>query len=278
MDPKIALEKIDYVLRHKRRIQNKANPDVKIEYPGESTSLALAVLISIIILIAFSIITIGVFFFLLCSCLFYLRLRHLSVRSSCVRCSEKAYPEINNLIKLAAYRLRIPLCPVYVELDPKVNAYTAGFWGDHWIVLYSGLLKHLELDDILFVVGHEMGHIKREHTTWLSLSSPASGISIPVLSSVMKVIFNNWHLKSEYSADRAGLIVTGNLSTCVSALLKLIGEKDSIKADDMLREFEKKSGDPMLKIAELFQDHPFIPNRILKLRDFAHKRTETLGG
>jgi len=26
----------------------------------------------------------------------------------------------------------------------------------------------------------------------------------------------------------------------------------------------------MLKIAELFQDHPFIPNRILKLRDFAH--------
>jgi Zn-dependent protease with chaperone function len=277
MYPKIALEKIDYILRHKKQIQNKADPDVKIEYPGESTSLALAILISIIVLIAFSIITIGVFFFYLCASSVYLRLRHLSTRSNCVRCSEKAYPEIYNLSKLAAYLLKIPLCPVYIELNPIINAYTAGFWGDHWIVLYSGLLKQLELDDILFVVGHEMGHIKREHATWLSLSSPACGISIPVLTDILRVIFNNWHLKSEYTADRAGLIATGNLSTCVSSLLKLIGENNSIKAEEIIRDFEKKSKDPMLKIAELFQDHPFIPNRVIKLRDFACKRKESLG-
>jgi Zn-dependent protease with chaperone function len=278
LDPNVPEEIMDNINREYSFSKQKRRNELEIEYPGESSSLALAILISIVVGIAFSLITFGLFLLFLIISLVYLKLRVAFIKASYVRCSKKAYANIFNISKLAAYRLNIPLYPVYIELNPKINAYTSGFWGDHWIILYSGLLNHLAVDEVLFVIGHEMGHIKKEHTTWLNLSSPTSNYALPIITDILRVIFNNWHLKSEYSADRAGLIATKKLSISTSALIKLIGEKDSIKIEEYLKEFENKSSDPLFKIGEYFQDHPYIPNRIKKLQEFAKNKKEMFGG
>ena len=267
LDPNIPENILDQKIRKYSISRPKDN--FTIEYPGERTSLALAIVISLLIGIAFSAITLGVFFLFLIIGLIFLKLKAAYIKASYVRASKNSYQNIYNLGKVTSFRLGIPLYPIFIELNPSINAYTSGFWGDHWIVLYSGLINHLSENELLFVLGHEMGHIKREHTTWLNLASPTSQYSLPIISDLLKIIFNNWNLKAEFSADRAGLVATKDLKTCISSLIKLVGEKDSIKIEEYLKEFEKKSADPLFKIGEYFRDHPYIPNRIKKLQDYA---------
>jgi Zn-dependent protease with chaperone function len=45
----------------------------------------------------------------------------------------------------------------------KVNAYVTGFAGTHRIVLWDTLVDRLEDDEVLFVMGHEVGHFALHH-------------------------------------------------------------------------------------------------------------------
>lgn len=70
------------------------------------------------------------------------------------------------ILELAA-RADIPGRNVY-EVDKsaqtrKFNAYVNGFGASQRIVLWDTTLEGMEEDEILFVVGHEMGHYKLDH-------------------------------------------------------------------------------------------------------------------
>lgn len=277
-DPKIPNEIIDKFISSFPTISSK-NPRVPdLEYPGESSSLAFAILLSIIIGSLFSLMTLSLFLFYLILGLIYVRIREVQTKSNLLRISERSYPKLYNLSRASAYRLQIPLNPVYVKHNPNLNAYTSGFWGNHWVVLYSGLIEKLSPEELLFVLGHEMGHIKREHATWLNLISPAGSNSLPLISEGLRIIFNNWALKAEYAADRAGLLASGNLKSSISALLRLTASETNIDIIGYINEFEKHSRDPLYKIGEYFGDHPFIPNRIKKLQEFSKNKPELFGG
>ncbi len=45
----------------------------------------------------------------------------------------------------------------------KINAYVTGLFGTKRIVLYDTLIKNFTLDEIKFVMAHEMGHYKMNH-------------------------------------------------------------------------------------------------------------------
>jgi Zn-dependent protease with chaperone function len=49
------------------------------------------------------------------------------------------------------------------EKTTKVNAYVSGFGGSQRIVLWDNTLRRLQRDEILFVMGHEMGHYVLQH-------------------------------------------------------------------------------------------------------------------
>uniref|UniRef100_A0A832MLU1 M48 family peptidase n=1 Tax=Eiseniibacteriota bacterium TaxID=2212470 RepID=A0A832MLU1_UNCEI len=70
------------------------------------------------------------------------------------------------ILALAA-RADIPARRVF-EMDAsvqtkKLNAYVSGFGASQRIVIYDNMLATLRPDEILFVVGHEMGHYKLGH-------------------------------------------------------------------------------------------------------------------
>lgn len=75
-------------------------------------------------------------------------------------------------------RADVPAKDVY-EVDMsartrKINAYVSGFGGSQRIVLWDTALKRLAKDEILFVMGHEMGHYVLKHI-WKGLLSVAVG-------------------------------------------------------------------------------------------------------
>ena len=77
-----------------------------------------------------------------------------------------------------AERADIPARDVY-EVDMstktrKVNAYMTGFGSSQRIVLWDTTLKQMSRDEILFVMGHEMGHYVLHHI-WKGLAWVAAG-------------------------------------------------------------------------------------------------------
>ena len=241
----------------------------KLEFPGESSSLAFSIFMSISVVLIFSTITFGLFLIYLILGLIYHRIYEAQTKTQLVRASKNNFTNIFDLSKLAAYRLKMPLSPVYIEENPNLNAHTSGFWGDHWIVLHSALVKQLNPEELLYVIGHEMGHIKREHATWLNLMATQRTKSIPLISNGLRIIFNNWSIKSEYSADRAGLVANKSLKSCISALSMLAAGHRNIKLKSYLEESDKSYKEPISRVGELFGTHPYIPNRIKKLQQYS---------
>jgi Zn-dependent protease with chaperone function len=64
-------------------------------------------------------------------------------------------------------RAHVPAKNVYEvdmsERTTKVNAYVSGFGASQRIVLWDNTLRRLQRDEILFVMGHEMGHYVLQH-------------------------------------------------------------------------------------------------------------------
>ena len=268
-DPNIPEEIINKELKRIYSKKKEKTLSSRLEYPGETSSLAFSILMMTVIGLIFSTITFGVFIIYLILGLIYHRIREAQAKTQLVRASNNNFPMIYKLSKLAAYHLILPLPSVYIIEEPTLNAYTSGFWGDHWIVLHSAMAKQLNPEELLYVIGHEMGHIKREHATWLNLIASQRTLSIPLISGVMRIIFNNWSIKSEYSADRAGLIANKYLKSCISALSMIATGYRNIELESYLEESNKYQKDPLSRVGELFRTHPYIPNRIKKLQQFS---------
>ncbi len=173
---------------------------------------------------------------------------------------------------LTAFRLKLPLPDVYVTEDPTYNAYATGFYRFGFIVLHSSLVRDFKPPELLFIIGHEMGHMKRHHTTWLSLLQPVrKGSARFFLAPLMRVIFNVWSVKAEYTADQAGLTAGRDLDAACRCLLKLAAGSNSEKEVDLstILSMKNESEEILTNLAEYLGTHPFIQNRVRHLVSFA---------
>lgn len=244
-------------------------------YPGESAALILAVLVSVVILAVAGVVSFGVFILVVGLNLIYLVLDHIRNPQTMLAVTEHSFKNVHRLARLAAFRLQIPMPPVFLDESQDYNAYTKGFNSYGFVVVNSSLVRDFRPLELLFILGHEMGHIKRRHTTWLSLTSPArvSGAKF-VFAPVMQMIFNVWSVKSEYTADQAGLLACRDLSAGVMAMLKLAGGADVEKEVDFAELVKSTEAEPTLSssLLEYVGTHPFARNRIRQLISFAGSR------
>jgi len=237
-------------------------------YPGEKASLILSIVISIMIAIILGAISFGLFFAILLISLIYLKITHLSSQKNMIRSSEDNFKTIFRLAKIAAYRLKIPLPEVYITERHEYNAYTMGFYKYGFVVINSSMIRNFKPNELLFVIGHEMGHMKRYHTTWLNLLYPAKveGARF-IFAPLMRIIFNVWSVKAEYTADQAGLIACKDVNSATISLLKLAGGPDVEKEVDIRKITNSKGGqnEILSGLVEYLGTHPFIENRIKQL-------------
>jgi Zn-dependent protease with chaperone function len=242
-------------------------------FPGEKTALVFSIAVVVLIAVILGTLSIGLFAALLFINIIAIKVSHIKTQKNMIRVSEHNFRDIYSLSKIAAFRVKIPLPEIYIMQEPDFNAYTIGIYKYGFIVINSSMINTFGPEEILFVLGHEMGHMKRYHTTWLNLLYPARAGAIKLIfAPLIQCIFNIWSVKAEYTADRAGLIACQELKPAVLCLLKLSGGANIEEEVDITRVINNRCDekiDILNSIVEYFGNHPFIENRIKQLICFS---------
>jgi len=169
---------------------------------------------------------------------------------------------------------------LYITQTPVVNAMAVGF--EHpFVVVNSGMLETLDEEEVRSVLGHELGHIMSGHPTYTTIAIILMyfGVSnLPFLAAAAILPFQlallEWYRKSEFSADRAGLLTVQDLDTVMRTEMKLAGGKeygDTLRVEEFIRQAEQyetggDAWDTVLKIMNtVMRTHPMHTVRAAEL-------------
>ena len=125
-----------------------------------------------------------------------------------------------------------PVIPELYIAPGEINAITAGVERP-LIVLYAGAVDLLTPEELLFVMAHEVGHIKSAHVLYYQIAE-----FIPVIGEIvgaatfglgeffgagLQLALLRWKRMSEYTADRAGLLACKDAEVALRTMMKLAG-------------------------------------------------------
>ena len=190
------------------------------------------------------------------------------------RRAEEAAPDLGPVLQEAAGRLQVEPVDVFIVPSRTLNAYTFGMSSPKAIVLYSSLFQLMDRDELQFIIGHEMGHVRLGHTWLNTLVGGMSGIPSSIGAVLlMEVAFRWWNRACEYSADRAGMLACANPHKAISALIKLeagpAAAHSQAALENTLQNIEAEDDSLAGNLTELLATHPLIIKRIEHIRQYA---------
>lgn len=246
-------------------------------YPRERLILAITLLLVLLVIALTATATIclsGVFVLIMVALSFAANRRHhQALVRQAVRVTPQETPGLAALATESAARLQVESVDVYVAPHRSLNAYTFGLSSPRVVVLHAPLLKVMDADEMRFILGHELGHVRLGHTRLNSLVGGMAGIPSPfVASAVLAMAFLWWNRACEFSADRAGLLACGDPRKAVSALVKLAAGADARTRAELERAFRRieAEDDHILgELGEMLTTHPMTIRRIEELTSYA---------
>lgn len=122
------------------------------------------------------------------------------LRNNAVKINEQQLPDIYAIVKRQAEALGMARIPqVYLlQAGGLLNAFATRYLGRNYIVIYSDILEEAyedNLEAVEFIIGHELGHVKRKHILKRTLLFPS--IFIPFLNAA-------YSRGCEYTCDSIG--------------------------------------------------------------------------
>src|SRR5215212_3391473 len=93
------------------------------------------------------------------------RLYYVDNIASNLRVTPRMFGRLHRSLTWATKILDVPEPELYVTVDPVPNAFTYGHTKP-FITLTSGLVDMLSDEELFFVIGHEVGHIKAGHVLY----------------------------------------------------------------------------------------------------------------
>ncbi len=212
--------------------------------------------------------------------------------ASNVHVTGKMMPELQEMLRTACEILDVAIPDLYISTNPIPNAFT---YGDTkpFIVLTSGLLESMDKEELFFILGHELGHIKCGHVLYKTMArhfalvleivaSATLGFS-RLIGTGLEVAIFDWERKSELSADRAGLIVTQSLQIANRAFMKMAAaspkhysQMDETEFLKQVKTYEDAADASFINQAYIAlitskMSHPFTILRAKKLDDWVTK-------
>ena len=195
------------------------------------------------------------------------------------------YPEVYQMGCDCARILGIGIPNIYIVNDQTLNAYTIGTDDiEPLIVIHSGLYERVTPGELRCVIGHECGHIQNQHGIYDMLKQilVAAGTSAAGLLSVqlmnlmtqgVQFLLNAWSRAAEVTCDRAGMICSERVEDAYSVNAKLlygaaIGDKETVNLEALKKQLEMQMG-TLVRLEELFADHPAAVRRIMAEMEFA---------
>lgn len=204
------------------------------------------------------------------------------------RVTRETYPRLYSLYEKAMDRLNMQKEPkLLLKHDYEYNAYATGI-NEPYIVVNSASVQDATDEELLYLVGHELGHINSGHVLYHNLAarlgSELNGIFkglAPLISTGLMYSLYDWRRKSELTADRAGAIAAGGTEYAVKYRIRTMGRGAcsnyvNFSVENVLDQYEdfdlsKDSvvGKLIYAMQTLNQDHPWSILRVKALVDWA---------
>jgi len=214
------------------------------------------------------------------------RAERLKQTGSHLRVNKDNFPEIYELLEEACEILFLKDIPdLYILWDYAVNGFTTGS-EKPLIVIHSGALDLLSKDEMLWLIAHEVGHVKSGHMLYHMMAQviPIIGAVIgsatlgigSLVSTGLEIALIYWYRMSEFTADRAGLLACQDINVAINTLMKMSGVPknyyEKMKTDDFIKqakEFEGFDYDSVDKVAKALiimdKTHPWTVMRASEL-------------
>lgn len=209
------------------------------------------------------------------------RVYNVQYTGSNLKVTKENYPKIYQYLEDACKILDVEKVPdLYITWSYDINACTIG--AEHpIIILNSGLIDLCDDDEIMFIIGHECGHIKSNHMLYHMMAQCINIVidSIPggsLIAGGIQYALYYWNRMSEFTADRAGLLCCQNEQAMIQAFIKMAGlpikEFSNIKPDTFIRQardFKMLDYDGMNKVVKFLsiadETHPWTVMRSAEL-------------
>ena len=213
-------------------------------------------------------------------------------------------PEFHGLVEELAGRAGMPMPKVYIIDSDQPNAFATGRNPDNAAVAATtGLLRHLDRNEIAGVMAHELAHVQNRDTLTMTITATIAGaigmlanfalffgmfgrngnnplgivgtllvaLLAPVAAMLVQMAISRTR---EYSADRGGAEICGNPLWLASALEKLDAYAKGI--DNNRAERNPATAHMFIvnplhahSVDGLFSTHPSTANRVDRLREMA---------
>src|SRR5580658_4766941 len=85
-----------------------------------------------------------------------------------VRCGPRQYSKLYSIYQESCRILDMPEPELYVTCNPIPNAWAGGIERPY-ITLRSGIIDTLSDEQLYYLMGHELGHVKAEHILYFNL-------------------------------------------------------------------------------------------------------------
>jgi Zn-dependent protease with chaperone function len=214
------------------------------------------------------------------------RLSYLQNIADNIRVTPRMLPRLHRYLGWGCRILDLDEPELYVTLNPTPNAYTFGH-KNPFVVLTSGLVELLGDEELMVVIGHELGHIKAGHVLYTMLATNIASIIAAIgqatlgigtlLGQGLVVALHDWYRKAELTADRAGLLCVQDIEPCLNVLMKLAGgggrlwaemdKQEFLRQIDAYDEADRSTLSRAYKMwLTAFRTHPFPIMRAKELR------------
>jgi Zn-dependent protease with chaperone function len=219
------------------------------------------------------------------------RILYVQNISSSVKVTSRQFPRVWYLFMEANRILGVDdPAEIYVTQNPILNAYTYGNTKP-FIMLNSATVDGMNDDQLLAVIGHEIGHILSGHCLYTTMAYlirpfieiglrnfPGAGIAITAL----RMALFRWSRASELTGDRFGLLTCQDQQTMVQVMMKLAGGAVDEQHDYMeflaqagaFKELDSDLLDNLYKLLQTtFLTHPLAVVRASEIMTWAQSRT-----
>jgi len=200
-----------------------------------------------------------------------------------VRCGPKQFGSLYEIFREACEVLDMPEPELYVTNNPISNAFAGGVERPY-VTLRSGIINNMNDEELYHLIGHELGHIKAGHVLYMSVA----GVLFVLLEQIgrrtfglgdlasigLAAAFYEWSRQAEFSADRAGLLVSQKLESSLGSELVLasgnhrFSEESNLEAFmDQARAYQEMTGMDQIGKALLFMMNGYQathPNAVLR--------------
>ena len=205
--------------------------------------------------------------------------------ANALRITDRIIPSLMERIELVKRITHLEGTEVetYIHNSPHHSASCMHFEnGGIFLLISSGLYSKLTERELLFVVGHELGHVVYQHHL---LPARAILAQRGACNAERALKLMSWARRAEISADRVGMLCCQNLDVAAKALIKLsCGLSEDLLEFDLpgyvsqLADIEAISR-TVRAVEDFYSTHPFNPIRVVALSRFweSHTLAEFLG-